>query len=627
MKRLSQFIMSLVFGGLVFYALFWRFDLHQTMASVRQADLGLLTLGATLMVLAYLVRGARWRIWERSLSYWDSSRLILIGFMGNNLLPARLGEILRAHCTAAKTGDDRGRTTALASIAVERILDGLILALFGLVGSALVPVDRRLQWVLFLFSLAFAGLTSGLVLGIRFHERIRSFITALNRKFPGHMTAFAREKATQFLDGLLPLGTLPRMLGAIIATSLVWGIELGSYYFVGLAVWDGMTVGTALLFLVAVNFASLVPFTVGGIGLIETVAPVYLISSGVPPYPALAMVLLQHAGQYFFTTITGGILYLAGGFYRIPLAHPKASAPRHPAPVAPSPVLEETRLRLGQLGASVELKPTPRAEIQLSIVVPAYNELARLPRTVLETIHWCTTRNLDFELIIADDGSRDETLELARLFEESDVRIRALACPHMGKGAAVRMGILNAKGRFVLFMDADGATPLDEIPKLLAAIENNHDVAIGSRVVQQPGEVYVKTSLHRRLIGRTFAFFVNIFAIDGIADTQCGFKMFRREAAAAIFSRQKIGGFAFDVEILFIAKRLSLSIAEIPVNWVAQPGSKVNLVTDSISMLWDISHIRWLHRNFQTGPSAAAAHAHASPVRKAVFAASAQREQ
>ena len=117
----------------------------------------------------------------------------------------------------------------------------------------------------------------------------------------------------------------------------------------------------------------------------------------------------------------------------------------------------------------------------------------------------------------------------------------------MGKGAAVRMGMLNAKGRFVLFMDADGATPLSEIPKLLASVEHRYDVAIGSRVVQHPGEVEVRTKFHRRLIGRTFAFLVNLLAVGGIADTQCGFKMFWRDAAAAIFSRQKTAGFAFDV--------------------------------------------------------------------------------
>jgi dolichyl-phosphate beta-glucosyltransferase len=260
--------------------------------------------------------------------------------------------------------------------------------------------------------------------------------------------------------------------------------------------------------------------------------------------------------------------------------------------------VEETRAFLDQLSASVELKRPARIEIQLSIVIPTYNEQARLPRTVLETIRWCTNRNVDFELIIADDGSRDQTLELVRLFEESDVRIRALACPHMGKGAAVRIGMLNARGRFIHFMDADGATPLNEIPKLLEALEKGHDVAIGSRVLQHPGEVEVKTPFYRRFIGRSFAFIVNLFALGGIGDTQCGFKMFRREAAIAIFSRQKTVGFAFDVEILFIARQLSLSIIEIPVNWVAQPGSKVNILSDSIKMLWDVIRIRWRHRNF-----------------------------
>jgi len=104
------------------------------------------------------------------------------------------------------------------------------------------------------------------------------------------------------------------------------------------------------------------------------------------------------------------------------------------------------------------------------------------------------------------------------------------------------------------------------------------------------------------LVGRSFALFANLLAVEGVRDTQCGFKMFRREAVAEIFARQKIAGFAFDVEVLFLARRLGLSIAEIPVNWVAQPGSKVNLVTDSIKMLWDISRIRWLHRKFTGKP-------------------------
>jgi dolichyl-phosphate beta-glucosyltransferase len=395
------------------------------------------------------------------------------------------------------------------------------------------------------------------------------------------------------------------VFGAVALTTVIWGIEVGCCYFIGTAVWDGMSLPAALLLLVVVNFASLVPFTMGGIGTIEAIAPFFLISAGMPPSPALAIVLLQHAAQYLFTTITGGLLYVVGGFYRIPLARPKAvTAPKtRPSVLNQSrtdvSVVDETRSSLGQYSAS--LKPASREEIQLSIVIPAYNEQARLPRTVLETIRWCSLRDLDFELLIADDGSGDETLAVARLFEQSDARIHVLACPHMGKGATVRMGMLNGRGHIVMFMDADGATPLDEIPKLLAAIASGHDVAIGSRVLQRPGEVEVKTSMHRRLIGRVFAFFVNLFAIEGIADTQCGFKAFRRSAAEIVFSRQKTAGFAFDVEILYIAKRVGLSIAEIPVNWHAQPGSKVNLVTDSIKMLWDISHIKWLHRNLVSG--------------------------
>jgi len=602
MKRFAKAAISIVFGGILLHVVLSHCGLRQTIASILQSRPNFLLLGVVLMVSGYLVRAARWRIWERSLSYWDSLRLILIGFMGNNILPARLGEVLRAHCTASKTCEDRGRTTALASIAAERIFDGLILALLGLIGIVLVPIDRRLQEGLLLILLAFAALGSGFVLSIGSHERIRSVIAGVNRRFPGHVTAYAREKATQFIDGFLPLRTPARMLEAMAVTALVWAIEIGSYYCVGLAVWDGMTVKITLLFMVVVNFASLVPLTMGGIGSIEATAPVFLVSSGIPAYPAaLAMVLLQHGAQYLFTAITGSILYILGGFHRIPLVRPKGAADRHMTTALPSPVIKDTRSILSELSSSLELRPPPPSELQLSIVVPAYNEQARLPRTVLEAIGWCAKRKLDFELIISDDGSVDQTLALARLFEERDVRIRALACPHMGKGAAVRFGILNAKGRYVLFMDADGATPLSEIPKLLEALERGDDVAIGSRVVQHPGEVEVKALLHRRLIGRCFAFFVNLFAFGGIADTQCGFKMFRREAALAIFSRQKTVGFAFDVEVLFIARRLSLSIVEVPVNWIAQPGSKVNLFTDSVKMLWDICRIQWLHRNFEDG--------------------------
>jgi dolichyl-phosphate beta-glucosyltransferase len=597
MKRCGKAVISIGVGGILLYEVLANVGLHETIASVRQSRPSFLILGFALMVLAYLVRSARWLIWESSLSYWNSLRLILIGFMGNNILPARLGELLRAHCTSPKTSDDRGRTTALASISAERILDGVTLATFGLAGIALVPIGRPFKEILFFVSLGFAVLALVLIVSIRSHGATRSLIGAASRKFPGHLPAYAHEKATQFLEGLLPLRVPTRMLQAIVASAFIWAIELASYYCFGLAVWRGMTIEIALMFVVAVNFASLIPLSIGGIGPIEAAGPLFLVSSGVPAYPmALAMVLLQHGSQYLFTTASGATFYLTGGFHRISLRHPKNPIRQRSTAAPFSTVVDDTRSVLGEMSSSLGLRPRHPTDVQLSIVIPAYNEQARLPRTVLETISWCTRRALSFELIISDDGSKDQTLALGRLFEETDVRIRTLACPHMGKGAAVRFGMLNARGRQVLFMDADGATPLDEIPKLVNALDQGHDVAIGSRIVQNPGEVEIKTSLHRRLIGRCFALLVNLFAFGGIGDTQCGFKMFRREAALAIFSRQKTSGFAFDVEILFIARRLALSIAELPVNWVGQPGSKVNLVTDSFKMLWDICRMKWLHR-------------------------------
>lgn len=600
MKVFIKITLSILLAGILLYVALSRFGLSQTMSAIRTARPQLLLLGLILMVLSYFLRSSRWPIWERSLTYWNSFRLILIGFMGNNLLPARLGEILRAHCTSAKTSQDRGRTAALASIAAERTLDGVILAILAIIGIATVPLDRRLRTGLLVVSLVFAALSLMLVFSIRSHGRLRSIISAISSRFPGHLPAYAREKAIQFVDGLLVLRTAKMLLQAVFATALVWTLETASYFCFGLAVWPAMTLKVALIFVVVVNFASLVPLTMGGIGSIEAAGPLFLVSAGVPAYSsALAMVLLQHGAQFVFTTIMGAVFYTSGRFYRISLKEPKGPGnTSQPSSLSSTIVDDDAISILDNISPGLQLKPPARVEVDLSIVIPAYNEQLRLPRTVLETLRWCTRNKINFELIISDDGSRDQTLALARLFEQNDMRVRTLACPHMGKGSAVRFGVLNARGRNVLFMDADGATPLDEIPKLIAALEKGQDVAIGSRVVQNPGAVEVKTSFHRRLIGRCFAFFVNLFAFGGIADTQCGFKMFRREAALAIFPRQKTAGFAFDVEILFIARRLSLSIIEVPVNWVAQPGSKVNLVTDSLKMLWDICRIQWFHRRF-----------------------------
>jgi len=236
-------------------------------------------------------------------------------------------------------------------------------------------------------------------------------------------------------------------------------------------------------------------------------------------------------------------------------------------------------------------------DVFLSIVIPAYNEHNRLPKTIVETVTWCNSQHdSEWEILIIDDGSSDDMLEIYRRLELLDRRVRVLLCPHLGKGAAVRMGILNARGLYVLFVDADGATPLTEIPKLISELDAGHHIAIGSRAAPATEAVQVDTSVHRKIIGRMFAFFVNTIAVKGIGDTQCGFKMFKSDVVRKIFAAQHLDGFAFDVEILFLARRASLSIVEVPVNWNAQKGSKVNLIADSLKMLRDIIRIRWLHR-------------------------------
>ncbi|HEX4997495.1 MAG TPA: dolichyl-phosphate beta-glucosyltransferase [Terriglobia bacterium] len=242
------------------------------------------------------------------------------------------------------------------------------------------------------------------------------------------------------------------------------------------------------------------------------------------------------------------------------------------------------------------MKRDSSARPLISIVIPAYNEEKRLARTIRETMAWSRNNLEDCEILVVDDGSSDQTLAIARSFLNEDVCLRALACPHRGKGGAVRSGMLAAEGRYVLFMDADGATPLSETDRLLAALQNGYDVAVGSRVTND-ADTIVKSSVARKGVRQAFISLVHLLASSGVRDTQCGFKMFRREVVRPIFSRQSVDGFAFDVEILLIARKLRLSIAEVGVNWTAQPGSTVNLLTDSFRMLRDIIRIRWVHRN------------------------------
>jgi len=591
MRRVGiRLFVSVAIGAALMYVVFRRIDAQTTFTAIAAARWTDVAFAFVLLALAYVVRGWRWLVWDPSLGYRDSLKAVLVGFMGNNVLPMRLGEVLRADWLARRSRERIGRTAALASIAGERVLDGLVLSALGIAGLAFISVSRVFATSVAAIAFVFVLVAAVIALAIVRERWVRGCIDRLSAFFPGHLTNFARKRVHYALDGIVRVRGGARIAAAVIATVVIWGLELLGYAFIARSI-TPLSTPTIAVFVTVVNFASLFPATVGGIGAIEGAATAFLVAVGVPADQALAMVLIQHGFQLAFTTSLGALAYFS---------HSR-TAPTQDLQVtrrvAGDEVLSRTLSMLEVLRGDLGLQaPDDRDGLLLSIVIPAYNERQRLPATVLETIRWCHVQAVRYEIIIVDDGSTDDTLGLGQLLEQHDRNLRTLACPHKGKGAAVRMGMLNARGRYVLFMDADGATPLSEIPRLLMALEKGYQIAIGSRVPQNPGDVTVETSLHRKIIGRVFALFVNVLAVSGIGDTQCGFKMFRRDVIKPLFSRQRLDGFAFDVELLYIAKQLHMSIAEIPVNWRNQEGSKVRLVADSIKMLRDLSRIRWMHR-------------------------------
>jgi dolichyl-phosphate beta-glucosyltransferase len=230
--------------------------------------------------------------------------------------------------------------------------------------------------------------------------------------------------------------------------------------------------------------------------------------------------------------------------------------------------------------------------MQLSIVVPAYDEARRLAPTLRAILDYARRRCLVFEVIVVDDGSRDDTMGVVRRLqgEAPELRLIRLAANH-GKGYAVRAGILNAVGALVLFADADGATPIAELARLEAALALGADVAIGSRA-RSAEDVRVRKKWYRHVVGRAFHFLVERLTVRGFRDTQCGFKLFRGPVAHALFSRMRMDGFSFDVEALLMARLQSYRVAEVPVNWTHQPGSRINLALDSVRMARDLFLIR-----------------------------------
>lgn len=249
------------------------------------------------------------------------------------------------------------------------------------------------------------------------------------------------------------------------------------------------------------------------------------------------------------------------------------------------------------------------ARPRLSVVIPAYNEAERLPAALARLAAWFASFSGPVEILVIDDGSVDGTSAVAkaaarRMPEHVALRV-ARHETNRGKGAAIRDGCLQAEGEVVLFTDADLASPPDEWPKLLAALEAGADVAIGSRLHPDGTDRRDSQPFMRRLAGRLYTFVRRLLVLRDIADTQCPLKAFRREAARAIFSRQRLSGWVFDVEIILLARRLGYQTAVIPVEWRHQPGSRVRLrPSQALAVLCDLVRLRGMHRDVGAAPEA-----------------------
>ncbi len=232
----------------------------------------------------------------------------------------------------------------------------------------------------------------------------------------------------------------------------------------------------------------------------------------------------------------------------------------------------------------------------LTIIVPAYNEAGRIGATLEQMLAWLDVHAPTTRIIVIDDGSRDATTEVVRQRAATEPRLRVEKLPvNRGKGAAVRRGVELAQSDWVLFSDADLSTPIEELLKLCKAIDAGADIAIASRD-RPDSNVTRHQPAYREAMGRTFNALVRAMALPGFSDTQCGFKLFSAEAARRCFGRMTIERFAFDVEVLYIARKLGYRIAEVGVRWINDERTTVSPVRDASKMLVDIARIRYRHR-------------------------------
>lgn len=232
----------------------------------------------------------------------------------------------------------------------------------------------------------------------------------------------------------------------------------------------------------------------------------------------------------------------------------------------------------------------------LSIIIPAHNEEKRLPPSLAKIDAYLKTQDYTYEVIVVENGSRDRTSEVVREFAQDHPYVRLIEVETRGKGLAVKAGMLAASGEYRFICDTDLSMPIEEIAKFLPPMREGYDVLIGSR--EGDGARRIGEPEYRHIMGRVLNFIVKVTAVPDFEDTQCGFKMFKREAAEDLFSVQQMSGIGFDVELIYVALRRGYRIVDVPITWYFDPDSRMRLFQDSLKILLEIWEIR---RNWRKG--------------------------
>jgi dolichyl-phosphate beta-glucosyltransferase len=235
--------------------------------------------------------------------------------------------------------------------------------------------------------------------------------------------------------------------------------------------------------------------------------------------------------------------------------------------------------------------------MDLSMVIPAFNEAERISDSLTRIFRYLDSAGISAEVLVVDDGSTDGTAERVAEFKEGD-RLRFIRLEeNQGKGAAVRAGVLEASGDYILMSDADLSTPIQELEKLLPHVKGEYDIAVGSRQIEG-AELVKRQGLFRQAAGLVFGALTRLVVNTGVIDTQCGFKCFRAQAAKRIFKSNRIRGYCFDIEVLAKARLWGMRVIEVPVRWEDKAGSKVNMIKDLPGVIKEILAIR---RNISRG--------------------------